>query len=171
MRLFFALWPDAATREALATAGRAFWLRDGRVEPAANLHLTLRFLGDVAATQLGALREAADRVDSPGFSLCISQAGWWRRSHVAWLAPGELPAALSALVARINALEPPLAAGSNFRPHITVARRVRRAPGLAQAFDVPWTVSSFALISSDPGRAGGRYELLQSWPLAAPGQG
>ncbi|MDH5265059.1 MAG: RNA 2',3'-cyclic phosphodiesterase, partial [Betaproteobacteria bacterium] len=65
-RLFFALWPDAAARAALADLARATANRyGGRAVPAANLHLTLVFLGEVDPARIAALRRAVDGLASP----------------------------------------------------------------------------------------------------------
>ncbi len=167
MRLFFALWPEDDVRAALAAATRALVLRDGRVEPAARLHLTLRFLGDVADAQLESWRTAASEVTAPAFTLHLAQVGWWPRSAVAWLGPTDTPAALTALVAAIARIELPAARAEHaFQAHVTLARRVSQAPGLAHALAVRWPVSSFALVSSRATRDGSRYEVLARWPLA-----
>ena len=48
MRLFFALWPDADTRERVANAAAALRLTEGaRPVPQRNFHLTLAFVGAV----------------------------------------------------------------------------------------------------------------------------
>ena len=54
-RLFCALWPDAATRAALENARSALFPLSGRPVEAANLHVTLVFLGAVDAARLPAL--------------------------------------------------------------------------------------------------------------------
>ncbi len=167
VRLFFALWPEDDVRAALAAAASALVLRDGRIEPAARLHLTLRFLGDVADAQLDRWRRAAGEIVVPAFSLHLTQAGWWPRSEVAWLGPAETPSALTALVTALARIDLSAAHIEHaFKPHVTLARRVRHAPGLAQRLDVCWPVSSFALVSSQPSRDGSRYEVLARWPLA-----
>lgn len=171
MRLFFALWPEDDVRAALAAAAGALMLRDGRLEPATRLHLTLRFLGDVADAQLDRWRAAATEVVTPAFDLQLTQAGWWPRSGVAWLAPSDTPSELGALATALARIDLPAARAEHaFRPHVTLARRVRHAPGLAERLDVRWPVSSFALVSSQPTRDGSRYEVLSNWPLAQAAQ-
>ena len=51
-RLYFALWPDAALRATIArvAAGPAA-VAGGRAVPAADLHVTLAFLGGVPAAR------------------------------------------------------------------------------------------------------------------------
>jgi len=51
IRLFFALWPDDATRRALAACASAVVAQTGGREVAAgNLHLTLAFIGERPTT-------------------------------------------------------------------------------------------------------------------------
>ena len=103
----------------------------------------------------------------PGaFELEISSAGWWRRSRVAWLAPASVPAPLVALATRLHeGAGITAAAPAHYRPHVTVARGVRRPPGLLASFSVPWAVRSFALIASNSGAVDARYQSLAEWPL------
>ncbi|WP_458527413.1 2'-5' RNA ligase family protein, partial [Onishia taeanensis] len=55
-RLFLALWPDPAVREALSsTAGQAHLACRGRPVAPEQLHLTLAFLGQVPTERLSAL--------------------------------------------------------------------------------------------------------------------
>lgn len=168
MRLFFALWPDDATRAALAGAAALLNLRDGRPVRRADLHLTLAFLGEVPEARVAALCAMASALRATGFELDIAAAGWWRRSRVAWLAPTQVPAALTRLAAALTA-GAGLAADAvgNYRPHLTVARGVRRPPGLLSAFSVLWPVQDFALISSISDAQGARYQVLAQWPLEA----
>jgi 2'-5' RNA ligase len=58
-RMFFALWPDAAARAALAgLAAEVVRGGGGRAPAAANLHLTLAFVGAVAPERREALHAA-----------------------------------------------------------------------------------------------------------------
>ena len=59
MRLFFALWPDAFTQQSWFSELAPFLAPlGGRRVPAANLHLTLAFYGDVSEHRLDDLAEA-----------------------------------------------------------------------------------------------------------------
>lgn len=167
MRLFFALWPDDATRVALAGAAALLTLRDGRSVAQADLHVTLAFLGEVPQARVAALRMMAAALRQEPFELEIATAGWWRRSRVAWLSPSSVPAPLAALAASLHEGAGITAqAAANYRPHVTVARGVRRPPGLLAGFSVPWAVRSFALIASNSDAIGARYQSLAQWPLA-----
>lgn len=168
MRLFFALWPDDATRAALAGAAALVNLRDGRPLARADLHLTLAFLGEVPDTRVADLGAMAAALALPGFDLTVSGAGWWRRSRVAWLAPASVPTALRALAAALHrGAELAFDDAGGYRPHVTVARGVRRPPGLMAGFSVPWAVRDFALISSNSAGPGQRYQCLAQWPLSS----
>lgn len=167
MRLFFALWPDDATRVALAAAAALLTLRDGRPVARADLHVTLAFLGEVPQARVAELCAMAAALRQGPFELVIETAGWWRRSRVVWLAPNSAPAPLAALAARLHdgagiTAEAP----TSYRPHVTVARGVRRPPGLLAGFSVPWAVRNFALIASNSEATGARYQTLAQWPLA-----
>ena len=166
MRLFFALWPDDATRAALNAAAALLTLRDGRPVAHADLHVTLAFVGEVAESRVAELGAMAATLRPGAFELEISSAGWWRRSRVAWLAPASVPAPLVALATRLHeGAGITAAAPAHYRPHVTVARGVRRPPGLLASFSVPWAVRSFALIASNSGAVDARYQSLAEWPL------
>lgn len=169
MRLFFALWPDAGTRAALAEAAAAVDVRDGRRTRPENLHLTLRFLGEVDAARVPSLLARAPPPALPGFTLTLDDAGWWRASRVAWIAPLAAPAALCGLARGLDEALAGLGFAADprpFRPHVTVARNLRRAPRVSSPFSVSWRVCDLALVSSVTDPAGPRYEVLGTRPLA-----
>ncbi len=103
-------------------------------------------------------------------TLEIAAAGWWRAARVAWLAPLETPSALLRLrttllaVAAAAELEPER---REYHPHVTVARRVRRAPRTTGSIASCWRATDFALIESHTEGPAARYEVLRQWPLAA----
>lgn len=166
-RLFFALWPDAAARSALARRAREVARRcAGRPVPEANLHLTLAFLGEVDAAAIPALARAARPERAAAFELALDQLGAFPRAAVAWAGCRQLPAGLVALQAglarRIREAGFPLDERA-FAAHLTLARRIRSplAPEAMEA--VKWRVASFALVESVRGE--GAYRTLAEWPL------
>ncbi|MGE0482967.1 MAG: RNA 2',3'-cyclic phosphodiesterase [Gammaproteobacteria bacterium] len=166
-RLFYALWPDAATRAALATAASRVDVRTARRVHADDLHLTLTFLGETTAADCADL-ELQPAPELPGFTLEFGFCGWWRASRVAWLAPLSTPAALLALQAWTAAAG--LRAGfapeaRAFQPHITVARRVTRVPRASGGFELTWQVTDFALLESLAEKQQTRYRVRTTWPL------
>ncbi|MFO7588071.1 MAG: 2'-5' RNA ligase family protein [Gemmatimonadota bacterium] len=83
-RLFFALWPDSATRSAVARlVDRAAKRCGGRRVPPENLHLTLAFPGAVARAQRTCLEACADRVAGTPFHLVLDRIPGVARSPVA----------------------------------------------------------------------------------------
>jgi len=170
-RLFFALPPPPAVREAIAAVQRQVVPARARPVPVANLHLTLAFLGETDAATCERLRAHQPPPDQPAFELALARLGTWRRRGVLWLGPAAEPAALGALAAFL--LE--LAAGAglalpkrDFRPHVTLARRWSGPPRPRVVAPIPWRVEEYALMRSQAADGGVRYEALACWSLAPP---
>jgi len=102
-RLFFALWPDAATRAAIEARRDALGALSKRVVPAANFHVTLVFLGDQPAERLASIEDDAERIRPRcrGFALRMDRFGWFARARVAWLG-GQPPAPGAALAGELH---------------------------------------------------------------------
>lgn len=166
-RLFFALWPDAAARAALADLARTTASRyGGRAVPAANLHLTLVFLGEVDPARIGALRRAADGVACPGFAFQLDRVGGFRRAGVAWAGCRRPPPALLALQSSLEGRIREAGFSPDdraFAPHLTLARRVREPVEPRDMEAVAWRANAFALVESARGE--GAYRTLAEWPL------
>lgn len=169
MRLFFALWPDAAARAALGTLAGALQAEcGGRAVPAANIHLTLVFLGDVPAARFADACLAAEGVAAPRFDFEARTVGYWRHNRVVWSGPAQCPEALRGLVAGLESAL--AAAGFQFDrrahvPHLTLLRNARRAPAMPEMAAIRWPVSEFVLVQSLRQDRGVRYEALRRWPL------
>ena len=120
--LFYALWPDDATRAALAR-----WQTHlhGRPIRTYNLHLTLAFLGPQQETVLPALSSLLALLDSPPIELTIDRLGYFRKIRIAWAGTHAVPPVLSALreslVQELTDATIPFD-NKEFRPHITLAR-------------------------------------------------
>lgn len=177
-RLFFALWPDAALRQAIRRHCKAL-LRHGGGRPVAveNLHITLAFLGTTDARQRGCVERAADAIALPPFELTLDRVGHWPRPRVLWLAPGEQPPALLDLAASLR--RGAIACGLRqearpYRAHLTLMRKVARPPAELACRPLVWPIDRFALVVSETRPEGVRYTPLRFWPLngaATPAQG
>jgi 2'-5' RNA ligase len=165
MRLFFAIWPDAAARDDLAAlALDVAAVARGKPVPSANLHLTLAFLGEVDEARADLLPGIAAAVEARAFAMELDRVGSFPRARVAWAGCAKPTAALvrlqSALVNGLSrrgfALE-----DRPFAPHLTLARKTLAPLPPARIDPIAWEVGEFALVRS---RAG-RYETAASWRL------
>lgn len=168
-RLFFALWPDDPVRQALFHWQTRNLTADVRWQHRADLHITLHFLGMVDAARIDALRGLGDAVVAERFTLVLDTIGHWPGPRVLWAAPSSVPDDLRDLHRRLGdglaglGMPPETRA---YRPHVTLARKVRDALEAPSMRPLTWTVCEFALVESRPGDAP-RYQLLARWPLAA----
>lgn len=168
LRIFYALWPDEATRDALH-AGQAAWQWPGRARlvPRDKLHLTLHFLGQVPLAQVDALVRA-EPVDWRAFECRVDRAGRW--GGVAWLAPTQAPEALVRLHEALAGQLVRMGLSYDRRayaPHVTLAREAFGARPPPHPDPVCWAVEEYALVVSRPGPHGGRYEVLRRWPAGS----
>jgi 2'-5' RNA ligase len=96
----------------------------------------------------------------------------WRKPGVLCLAAAQTSASVGELVGALRAalrkerFEPE---SREFRPHVTLARKVRRAEGHRVDPPIVWTADRFALVRSVSDPAGSRYEPLHWWNLRVAG--
>ena len=141
---------------------------DGRRVAADNLHITLLFMGNIAAHQRDGL--CTTSISAPGFSLTLDKLGWWRGPRVIWLAPTTVPAEILSLVSNLAELAADRGIELDnrpYQPHMTLARNITRKPGLPDPAPVHWQVDRFCLVESITSQAGPRYTVLKTWPLTS----
>lgn len=170
-RLFFALWPDAATRAGIQRqAEETVAQTGGRPVHPENFHLTLRFLGSVPLQRLDCIRQAAAVVRAAALELSLDQLGYWPKPAVLWLGARRPGAELLRLVANLNTelagcgFAPEI---RPFKPHVTLARDVDQPGQLNGVAALTWRARDFVLVESVTTPAGARYQLLETWPLSA----
>lgn len=176
LRLFFALQPtpgqSAALLSQISQLGAAV---HAQPVPASNVHATVCFIGAVAPARLDALRAAAAEVRAPAIRLRFDTLEYWARPRVLCAtAPGPCDAAQEFSRALADCAE---AAGfapdrsHPFRPHLTLARKVRAASARALPWPIPLAPAvelrceRFALMESRRGDAGSIYSALETWAL------
>lgn len=170
MRLFFALWPDTATQQAWYH-GLAPYLAPlgGRRVPAANLHLTLAFLGEVRGERLNELLRLGDDLPGAPLVLRLDRIEYWKRPGLLCLRPAQTPPALQRLAGLLGtglALAGFATAPPPFKPHVTLARDVPLATAALPLWPVlEWQVPAVALVRSRLSPEGPDYAVLHTWPL------
>lgn len=162
-RLFFALWPDTATIDAIDRATDRL-LQDGRRIPLDKLHLTLAFLGRCTADDVQVCCRRADQIRLSPFDIMLDRVGYFARPRIGWLGPSRVPDGLRRLA---TALASPALENRVFRPHVSLARGAESMPA-STISPIAWNVRHFALIESGVSGQPGAYRTLQEWPLEGP---
>jgi len=148
LRLFYALWQDEQTRNRLVALQTGI---TGRKVVAANLHLTLAFLGNQPRDSLMLLEGVMQALALNPFTLTMNEYGYFSKPRVVWAGPSSPPEALISLQRVLwqslldNGI--PLKPVAGFRPHVTLARDAERLDR-AWENDLNWTVGTIALIES-----------------------
>jgi 2'-5' RNA ligase len=175
LRLFVGIEfpPELKLRLSLLCSGvpGAKWVDAG------NLHLTLRFIGEIAEDLAADVDEVMARIKAAPFALQLAGTGVFggKRPHALWVGVERHPE-LVRLRDKIEhalirtGLEPEQ---RKFAPHVTLARL--RDPELdklgyflaahAQFRADPLPVERFSLIASFPTKAGSVYEDQADYPL------
>jgi len=175
IRLFVGLAIDptlAAGLEPLATG-----IPGARWVAPRNLHLTLRFIGEVEDGIAEDIHLALATIASPGFALTLETLGTFghRRPHTLWLGVAR-EAALERLQGKVEAAA--VRAGClpeprKFTPHVTLARLNGEATARIPDFIAgnspfragPMKVAHFTLFRSHLSHNGADYEALAEYPL------
>ena len=177
IRLFAALPVPFDIAEGLER--RQQGLPGARWTPSENLHLTLRFFGEVSEEVAGDLDAQLATLTMDGFDVALQGAGAFGdvdRVRAVWAGvadsePLRRRAGKCETAAKRCGLKP---ATRTYRPHVTLAYLKRsiepRAAAWVQGHNLlhspPWRVRAFGLYSSWLSSEGSRYELERTYPLS-----
>jgi RNA 2',3'-cyclic 3'-phosphodiesterase len=176
MRIFVAVFPPPEVREALFHAARDLPAsKDFRLIGPEKLHLTLKFLGDVAEDDLGRvtralgpLRERHEpfEVETSGFGAFPTE----RKARILWAGVEEGSESLGAVAETVEDLLQPAGFAREQRPyvpHLTLGRaRGRQAKLEGMSVSPPalrFTVSAVEVVESVPGAGGVTYSILETF--------
>lgn len=162
LRLFYALWPDDATREALAAVQMQ---QRGRRTRTGNLHATLAFLGNQPPAHLALLEDILADLPHSAITLQIDRIGYFKRKRIVWAGSHAVPDTLvnlqQSLAQALTQNGIAFDRTNDFTPHITLARDAE--PPSDRPFETfTWEVKHVALVQSL--QEGGRldYKVLAS---------
>ena len=177
IRLFAALPVPIDIAEGLAR--RQQGLPGARWSPLDQLHVTLRFFGEVEETRAADLDAELAALTADSFEVALQGAGAFgdiARMRAVW-AGVEESAALRHLAGKCVAIARRCGVKGEtkpYKPHVTLAYLRRtpqdRAAAWVQGHNLlrspPWRATAFGLYSSWLSPEGSRYELERSYPLA-----
>jgi len=175
-RLFIAMRPDESTIDAMIDTMDG--VENARWQDETQLHLTLRYLGNVETPLANDIADALGRVTYPAFELTFRGTGHFEKSHwpnALWagIAPSPELSGLQKKVERACVMAGAAPETRKFTPHVTLARLNRSAgpvgPWLAahSDFSVPaMRVDHFTLYESTLSSAGSHYEPVVRFSLA-----
>jgi 2'-5' RNA ligase len=143
-----------------------------------NLHLSLRFIGEVPGGDEADIDQALGTIEAPAFPLTLSELGFFdrrRRVHAVW-AGVEKSEPLMRLHAKVEQAlvhlghEPE---HRKFKPHVTLARMKNgSASEVGEFLEVqngfnagPFDVDGFTLFRSHLGHGGAHYQALAEYGL------
>jgi 2'-5' RNA ligase len=175
MRLFVALpIPDAVAQLLLLLEGG---VPGARWQAREQLHLTLRFIGEVDGRDARALEDALAGIDAPAFEMQLHGVGQFgnKQPHSLWAAARRndllehLQRKVDTAIRRVGQPQDT----HKFTPHVTLARL--RHPELDKArqwlvdhalyTSAEFTVNAFCLYSSKLTSDGSIYRVEQEYPL------
>lgn len=174
-RLFTAIPLPAALADTLA--GLSAPLAGARWIDPGDMHLTLRFAGDLDNRTADEFHAALSAIDEPAFTLKLAGFGAFGGQQPRTLWAGVAESRWLDALARANeraarsAGLPPERHG--FKPHVTLARLkgtrpeavARMLEGLGAFTSAPFPVESFSLFSSRPKVGGGPYVIEDTFRL------
>jgi 2'-5' RNA ligase len=174
-RLFVAVWPPAPLIEELRQLDRI--VRPGlRWTTEDQWHVTMRFLGEISATEQETAGAALNAVAAASGPVAATAGPTPRRlGSGVWALPVD---GLDGLAGRVEAATGGIGRSPRgrrpFHGHLTLARG--RAPaalaGLAQPrVAARWAVEELTLVRSELHPAGARYQVMGRWALGPPAAG
>ncbi len=169
-RLFFSLPLEPTLQnEIVHWRAGAFSPESGKPIAAANLHLTLAFLGDIGEQKSQALQRVAGRIAQKRFTLIFDDLGHWPRPGVVWLGIKRCPRPLLQLAELLRSHAARNGCVQDFRPfhpHVTLLRGATHPVSIPPATP-NWAMqaTSFSLCESlfEKGRT--RYRTVEEWPF------
>jgi 2'-5' RNA ligase len=176
VRIFVGVFPPPEVSEALFRVARDLPASTAfRLIGPEKLHVTLKFLGNVAEADLSRVQQALEQlrgrhepfeVETSGFGAFPSE----RRARILWAGVGEGSGLLRAVAQSLDDLLEPAGFGRERRPyvpHLTLGRARGHGAKLEDTSvflpTLRFTVSGVDLVESVPGEGGVTYSVLETY--------
>jgi 2'-5' RNA ligase len=165
-RLFFALWPDDGVRAQCYRISAKLPDRIGKAVTAGNLHVTLLFLGQVAAAQQAEICNGAAKLPVSDMRLVFDRLSFWKKPGVLCLTATDCDTRVTALAAQLSAIAIANAITIEdrpYQPHVTLARKAKALPAI-EFEPICWHANQFCLVESCSLASGVGYRVLRRYP-------
>jgi len=164
-RLFFALVPGRAVSARIAELQDSLPVT-GRAASPHQFHATLAFLGMQRHEIIPVIREIAAGLTFSPCRLELDTIGQFRHAGVLWLGVSEVPAALQEFQRLLVEALAHARIGHDPKPwefHVTLYRKLRKAPPIMNPAAIEWTVDGFELVESVNVGNGVEYHSIGRW--------
>ena len=181
VRVFFALRPDEEGLDFLTNRIQLFrgrgWEKYGRFIESDDLHVTMRFLGELEPDKLESIKDAAREISasfSP-FKYEIGRCILFPRVSRARIIASQVKASPEMKELARQLEETAVGAGLepetfNFKPHVTIARlrKGQRRPNLpTRPGAITQTATELELLESTMNEFSATYSVVESYPFTA----
>lgn len=159
-RLFYAVWPDPATRRQLSQLQQQV---QGRPTHQDDFHLTLAFLGERPPELLPVLKDILLALPALDSTFVLDRFGYFQHNKIAWAGmtqpPPELFQLQTGLMQTLAQRGIAMKDEPTYTPHVTLARKAA-APQTSDFSPITWRTHTIALAQSGSGAHGAKYEIL-----------
>jgi 2'-5' RNA ligase len=169
-KLFLGIALDKFQRQQIVQLQEYFPPEVRRV-PAANLHMTLAFFGQVSHKIQRRLEKGISALHKPKFSVTLNTLAYWKKPKILCVTGESTDKGLLQLAKDCQLLSAALDLPSSehvFTAHITVARKAHQQPPSADELrqqPVVLKPEAIHLFESKSSDTGVEYRVLRSWPL------
>jgi 2'-5' RNA ligase len=126
-RVFFAIFPDKFARAQLTyQAEQLVLICGGNPVRAQRIHLTLLFLGNIAAHRIGLLQQSMKNIAVKKFEFQLEEICYWKKNRIVYGQAKQFPTELFILVDSLKTTlsEAGLLIEKNiYKPHVTLVRQ------------------------------------------------
>lgn len=171
-KLFFGLLPPADVQVRLFALNRLVEVQGGRPTWQGNLHLTLHFIG--LTDHLDCLIKKSENLQIDAFNVSLQRWGHFRKPAILWLGPQDVDPELAGLAKQLEQIAIECNNPGDireFRPHVTIQRKISELPALTAASPIIWLAEDFHLFESVSTAEGVRYRSLKRFKLNSASNG
>lgn len=164
--MFFALWPDKATRQQCRAVAKKITGEGLRPVAPGNLHVTLMFLGGIDAEQEAGITAAADLLPvPPTMELTFDSLDYWKKPQIYCLTGHRFGREVAVLVEQLAGIATQYDVTLDerpFKPHVTLVRKAK-APVVVEFQPIIWRADAFCLAESCSTPGGVEYRVIKQW--------